>query len=204
MKHYQIDQNSEEWMDLRRGKFTASSFSDLFAAKTTAQYRKAIRKVVYERLTGESPESFKSDYMERGHELEPAAREAYELQSFNTVADGGLFELDEWVGCSPDGLIGLDGQVEIKCPAYNTFIDYILSGKVPTEYIPQIQGQLYVTGRAWCDFVAYHPKLPVIVIRVLPDPVMIENIKSALMVAIAEAKSMIEHITKLKEDGQIN
>jgi putative phage-type endonuclease len=200
MIHHAIEQNTEEWLALRQGKFTASSFSDLFATKTTAQYKKAIRKVVFERLTGESPETFKSEYMERGHELEQAAREAYELQSFNTVKDGGFFEYSEWVGASPDGLVDDDGQIETKCPAYNTFIDYILSGKVPTEYIPQIQGQLFVTGRKWCDFIAFHPKLPLIVIRVFPDPIMIEQIKTALDVAVTEAKCMIEKITNLKNN----
>jgi putative phage-type endonuclease len=198
MIHHKIDQNTDEWLLLRQGKFTASSFSDLFATKTTAQYKKAIRKVVFERLTGESPESFKNEYMQRGHELEVQAKEAYELYSFNTVQDAGFFELNEWTGASPDGLVGDDGQVEIKSPAYNTFIDYILSGKVPTEYVPQIQGQLYVTGRKWCDFIAFHPKLPLIVIRVYPDLVMIEQIKTALDIAIAEAKIMIEKITNLQ------
>lgn len=200
MIHHEIDQNTEEWLELRKGKFTASSFSDLFATKTTAQYKKAIRKVVYEKITGESPEFYENDYMRRGHELEPAAREAYEMQTFNTVIDGGFFELDEWTGASPDGLVDEDGQIEIKCPAYNTFIDYILSDKVPTEYITQIQGQLFVTGRAWCDFIAYHPKLPLIVKRVERDEAIIENIKTALSFAISEAKNMIEVITKMKEN----
>jgi putative phage-type endonuclease len=194
MIFHEIDQNSEEWLSLRQGKFTASSF----AAKTTAQYKKAIRKVVFERLTGESPESFKNEWMDRGHELEQAAKEAYELYSFNTVKDGGFFEVNEWIGASPDGLIEDDGQIEIKSPAYNTFIDYILSGKVPTEYTYQIQGQLLVTGRKWSDFVAYHPKLPLIVIRVYPDEAIIQAINTALETAISEAKYMIESITKLQ------
>ena len=195
---HDVKQNSEEWDALRRGKFTASSFSDLFMAKSTAGYKKAIRKVVYERLTGESPESFKSDYMERGHEVESLAREQYEINSFNTVTDGGFFELDEWIGCSPDGLISPYGLLEIKSPAYNTFIDYLLSGKVPAEYAYQLQGQLYITGRNWVDFVAYHPALPIIIIRVLPDPVIIEEIKTALAVAIVEAQTMITKIKALQ------
>jgi putative phage-type endonuclease len=199
MIQHEIEQNTEEWMAIRQGKFTASSFADLFATKTTAQYRKAIRSVVYERLTGESPESFKSDYMERGHELEPLAIEAYETYSFSTVTNGGFCELNEWIGASPDGFVGDDGQIEIKCPAYNTFIDYLMSQKVPSEYSYQIQGQLYITGRKWCDFVAYHPRLPLIVVRVYPDPIIIENIKVALNNGIAEAKGMIETINNLNK-----
>lgn len=198
MIHHLIEQNTEEWMEIRKSKFTASTFADLFMAKTTAGYRKAIRKVVFERLTGESPESFKSEYMDRGHELEGVAKEAYELYSFETVSPGGFFEFNEWIGASPDGLVGEDGQIEIKCPAYNTFIDYLINDKVPTEYTYQIQGQLYVTGRRWCDFIAYHPRLPMIVKRVYPDPEIIGQIKAALGIAIDEAKFMIEKITKLQ------
>lgn len=198
MRHFDIAQNSDEWMEIRRGRFTASSFADLFMSKSTAGYKKAIRKVVYERLTGESPESFKSDYMERGHEIESMAREAYELNSFNTVKDAGFFEYNEWVGASPDGLVNDDGLIEIKSPAYNTFIDYLLSGQVPSEYTYQIQGQLFVTGRKWTDFVAYHPMLPIIIIRVYPDPVIIEQIKAVLETAISEAQTMINKINSLR------
>jgi putative phage-type endonuclease len=191
---HDVEQNSEEWGELRKKKFTASMFSELFMKKETAGYKKAIRKVVFERLTGESPESFKSEYMDRGHELESAAKEAYELYSFETVKPGGFFELNEWVGASPDGLVGEDGMIEIKSPAYNTFIDYLLSGRVPSEYTHQIQGQLYVTGRKWSDFVAYHPSLPLIVKRVYPDPIMIKEIEIALNIAIGEAKEIISKI----------
>jgi putative phage-type endonuclease len=194
---HDVSQNSEEWDELRRGKFTASSFSDLFMTKTTAGYKKAIRKVVYERLTGESPESFKSDYMERGHETEPMAREAYELNTFNEVINGGFFEYNEWIGASPDGLIGDDGLLEIKCPAYNTFIDYLISGQVPSEYFYQLQGQLFVTGRKWVDFVGYHPALPILIVRVYPDKKAQEEINAALLNAITEATNIINKIKSL-------
>ena len=194
MKHHDIEQNTEEWLTLRLGKFTASTFSDLFMKKETAGYRKAIRKVAFERLTGESPESFKNEWMDRGHELEPMAREAYELHTFNVVDNGGFFEYSEWVGASPDGLIGDEGILEIKSPAYSTLIDYILTNRLPSEYTYQVQGQLYVTKRKWCDFVAYHPKLPLVLIRVEPDPIIQEQIKTALDIAIKEASEIIEKI----------
>ena len=194
MKFYDVDQNSDEWLALRLGKFTASTFGDLFMAKSTAGYKKAIRKIVYERLTGESPESFKNDWMDRGHELEPLAREAYELMNFSKVQNGGFFEYNDWIGASPDGLVDDDGQIEIKSPAYNTLIDYILSGKLPNEYLYQVQGQLLVTGRKWCDFIAYHPKLPLVVVRVEPDKEIIKSIKAELKTAIETAKDMIETI----------
>lgn len=198
MKFYDIEQNSEDWLALRLGKFTASTFSDLFMKKETAGYKKAIRKVVYERLTGESPESFSNDYMERGHEIEPLAREAYEIKTFNTVTNGGFFEYNEWVGASPDGLIGEDGLLEIKSPIYNTMIDYLIDNILPRQYLYQVQGQLFVTGRKWCHFIAYHPKLPLLFIEVLPNPIIQEQIKAAIEAAVKEADEMIERIKNFK------
>ena len=193
--HHLIEQNTDEWMELRRGKFTASSFSDLFLKPTTAGYRNAIFKVVYERLTGEQPESFTNDWMQRGHELEPFAVQQYELETFNDVLPGGFFELNDYVGASPDGLIGEDGLLEIKCPAYSTMIQYLIDRKLPTQYKWQVQGQLYVTGRKWTDFFAYHPKLKPIIIRVERDEVMISELEQKLFDCIKEVETII---TKLK------
>jgi len=191
---YEIDQNTDEWMALRLGKFTASTFKDLFMAKTTIGYQKAIYKVVYERLTGESPESFTSDYMERGHEIEPLAKEAYQLETFNDITNGGFWDMNEWVGCSPDGLVGDEGLIEIKSPAYNTMIDYLLKKKLPSIYQWQVQGQLMVTERKWCDFMSYHPKLKPLIIRVDRDEKMIEQLRNQLELSISEAQKIIEKI----------
>ena len=194
MIHHKIDQNTDEWMELRRGKFTASAFRDLFMKETTATYRNSIYKVVYERLTGEQPESFSNDYMQRGHELEPLARREYELQTFETVKDGGFFELNEWIGASPDGLIGDDGLLEIKCPAYSTMIQYLIDQKLPTQYIKQVHGQLYVTGRKYCSFACYHPKLKMMIIRVERDEEIINDIKNKLIASIDLVKKIIQQI----------
>ena len=191
---HDVEQNTDEWMGLRLGKFTASSFKDLFAAKTTATYQKAIKKVAYERLTGESPESFKSAYMDRGHEMEPLAKEAYEMETFNDVQEPGFFELNEWVGASPDGLIGEDGLWENKAPAYNTMIDYLIKGTVPSIYIKQIQGQMWVADRKWCDFMCYHPKLKSLIIRVERDETIISELKAKIEESIIEVKNIINKI----------
>ena len=193
IKHLQIDQNSEEWFNARLGHFTASSFKDLFAAKSTAQYQKAINKVVFERLTGEVPESFSNDYMERGHELEPIAKEVYSMQTFNDVIEGGFF-CDDWIGASPDGLVGPDGLIEVKSPAYNTMINYLLNPSLPSEYKWQVYGQLYITGRAWCDFMAYHPKLKPLIIRIYPDEAIFNELKAALKDAIEMVEKRISLI----------
>jgi putative phage-type endonuclease len=193
-KHYKVSQNSEEWLELRKGKFTASTFKNLFLSKTTAGYNNEIYRVVYERLTGESPESFSNEYMDRGHELEPFARSAYEMESFNTILDGGFFELNTYVGCSPDGLVDKDGQVEIKCPKYSTHIKYLLDKKLPSEYLYQVHGQLYVTGREWSDFIAYHPQLKPLVIRIYPDKKIIEEIETELKIAINKVEEIIHKL----------
>lgn len=188
MKFHNVDQNTEDWMALRLGKFTASTFSDLMQSPSTIGYQKAINRVVYERATGEQPESFSNDYMDRGHELEPMAKDTYEMLTFNTVLNGGFFEFNEWVGASPDGVIGTDGIVEIKSPAFNTMIDYIIKNELPKTYYWQVHGQLWVTGRKWCDFMAYHPKLKPVVIRVERDETAIKTIEETLAKAIEIAK----------------
>ena len=194
MKHHKVDQNTDEWMELRRGKFTASTFKDMFATKTTQTYQKAIYKVVFERLTGEQPESFSNEYMQRGHELEPLARKEYEMQTFADIQDAGFFELNEWVGASPDGLVGKDGLIEIKCPSFNVTINYLLKKKLPNIYRHQVQGQLYVTGRKWCDFMIYHPKLKPLIIRIERDEELIVELESKLTESIELAKSIINKI----------
>ena len=194
MIHHKVEQNTDEWQALRCGKFTASSFKDLFMAKSTKGYQSAIHKVVFERLTGEQPENFQNDYMKRGHELEPLAIEEYEKQAFNEVLDPGFFELNEWIGASPDGLIGTDGILEIKSPAYNTMINYLLSSKLPSIYKWQVHGQLYVTGRKWCEFMSFHPKLKPLIIRIERDEAMINELETKLNESIEEVKTIINKI----------
>ena len=156
---HDITQNSPEWDSLRLGRFTASMVKDLFMGKSTAGYEKAIYSTVYEKMLGESPDDFfYGDYMERGHKLEPYAVECYEMETFDKINNGGFWTLNEWLGASPDGLIGKDGVFEGKAPAYNTMMNYLIKNEVPKIYKWQIVDQLYVTDRAWCDFMAYHPR----------------------------------------------
>lgn len=195
--YHNVDQNTDEWFNLRLGRFTASSFKDLFMKKTTIGYEKAIYKTVFERLTGEAPENFSSMYMERGHELEPLAVDAYQEETFNDVVNGGFFSLGEWIGASPDGLVGENGILEIKSPAYNTMINYLLKNQLPSIYKWQVQGQLYVTDREWCDFMAFHPKLKPLILRINRDEKEIEILKSKLTDAIEIASNIY---IKLKEN----
>ena len=183
-KYFDIEQNTDEWINLRIGKFTASMFSDLMGSKNTLTYQKAINKVVFEILTNEVPENFTSGYMERGHELEPLAKELYSMMTFNDVSNGGFFSYGNYIGASPDGLIDDDGLLEIKSPSFNTMINYLLRESLPIEYKYQVQGQLFVTNRKWCDFMAYHPKLKPLIIRVERDEDIITDIQTRLNEAI--------------------
>ena len=194
MIYHKVEQGTEDWLSLRRGKFSASTFKNLFMGKTTQGYQDEIMRVVFERLTGESPESFSNDYMKRGNELEPHAKARYIMDTFNKVEDSGFFELNEWVGCSPDGLIGEDGLIEIKCPKYTTMINYLLKKELPSEYKWQVHGQMWITGRKWCDFVGYHPKLPLVIVRVERDEELIKELQAEVETAIKKAKDMLNKL----------
>ena len=192
---HEVTQVTQEWHEIRKGHFTASNFSDLFMSKTTKGYNNIINGVVYERITGEIVETYSNSWTERGKELEPEAREAYELLTFNKVHQVGFVELDEWVGCSPDGWVGNEGSISIKCPKYSTLIDYMINDKIIKDYMIQMQGELYVTDRKWCDYFVWHPLLRPLLIRVNRDKTIIDMIKVELDTAIETARL---RISKLK------
>ncbi len=190
MIYHNIQQNTDEWYQLRLGKFTASMFKDVMAKETTATYTNVIYQVVYEKLTGEITNGYTNEWMERGKELEPEARLWYEL-NFDEVLNGGFF-CDDWVGASPDGLIGTEGLIEIKCPKPSTHIQYLIDNELPSIYQWQVQGQLFVTNRKWCDFVSYHPRIKPLVIRVNRDEELISELKTKLDQSIQKAKQILE------------
>jgi predicted phage-related endonuclease len=196
VKYYNIDQNSEEWDSLRLGKFTASTFSDLFMDKKTVGYQKAIIKVAYERVTGESEESYNNKWMQRGHEKEPFARENYELLTFNQLENGGFYEYSEFIGASPDAkIIGQNGGCEFKCPSFQVYNEYLETKKIPKSYYWQIHGQLLCTGWDFIDYMPYSsPKLKQILIRVERDDKVLELLKSKLNECIEEVKILVERI----------
>jgi len=190
MPHYNFDikQNTDEWLAIKVGKFSASIAADLLMDKNTAGYTNLINRIVEERITGQPTESKKfpgNANTERGHEYEPLAREHYEFSSFNDVVQVGVVELDEWCLCSPDGLINDDGLIQIKCPIFNTQKEYLKNHKVPTNYYKQMQFELFVTGRKYNIFYSFHNYLPAVEIRVERDEQLILEISNRL----AQAKS---------------
>src|ERR1035437_1796350 len=198
MIHHLIDQNSEEWDLLRLGKFTASTFSDLFMAKSTAGYQKAIIKVAYERVTGECEEQYNNKWMQRGTEKEPFAVDNYELFSFNTCEPAGFYEYDEFTGASPvRKIVGLNGGCEFKCPSFQVYNEYLETQKLPKSYYWQIVGQLLCTEWDFIDYMPYSsPKLRQILIRVerSQHEAAIEQLKTHLSICIEEVTILIERI----------
>jgi hypothetical protein len=198
MIHYDIEQNSEEWNALRLGKFTASTFADLFMAKTTAGYKNAIIKVAFERVTGESEENYSNKWMQRGHEKEPFAVENYELFSFNTCENAGFYEYDEFTGASPDRkIVGLNGGCEFKCPSFQVYNEYLETNRLPKNYYWQVIGQLLCTGWDFIDYMPFSsPKLKQLLIRVERADHLeaIEQLKTKLAECIEEVKILIERI----------
>lgn len=192
-----IEQGSQEWLALRAGKVTASKVSDVMSAITTAGYRNYLADLVVERLTGNKTESFTNAAMQWGVDQEPLARAEYEVKTGNFVDQVAFVDHPTIAnfGCSPDGLVGDDGLIEIKCPNTATHIDYVMQDKVPTKYIPQIQCQLAVTGRKWCDFVSFDPRLPdglqILIVRLERDDEYIEKLEARVVKFLDEVNSAV-------------
>lgn len=162
------EQGTDEWFQARLGIPTASEFSKIITPAKLEPSRSAdtyIHKLVAEWLRGKPDESFQSDWMKRGHEVEVEARDFYMFHTDRDVTQVG-FCLDDKkaFGCSPDGLLD-EGGLEIKCPSPGVHVGYLLAGKVPTEYRLQVLGSLLVTGHKWWDFLSYHPDMKPLLVR---------------------------------------
>jgi putative phage-type endonuclease len=160
-----MDQGTPEWFAARVGKVTASRIADL-CAKTKSGWGASranyMADLLVERLTGMPAPSYENAAMIWGRECEPKARAAYEFFRDCDVKEIGFVDHPSipMSGASPDGLVGIDGLVEIKCPNTATHIDTLLSGKVPEKYVSQMRWQMACTQREWCDFVSFDPRMP--------------------------------------------
>ena len=189
MRVSNFEQGSQEWLQSRLGKPTASNFGKLITptGKPSASAESYINELIAQRITGELPEFFKSEAMERGNELEPHAKASYEFTHDVEVVEVGLCLHDEFeCGASPDGLIGEDGGIEIKCPLPHTHVAYLRAGEVPSKYIPQIQGCMWITGRKWWDFMSYHPAMENLIVRVERDDAYIKKLADAVIRSVAQ------------------
>lgn len=160
-----IVQGTPEWFAARAGKVTASRVADVIAKTKTgysASRANYLAELLCERLTGVCEPGFTNAAMQWGKDQEPFARQAYEFRKAVEVYEVGFIDHPEITmsGASPDGYVGDDGLVEIKCPNTATHLETLLNGGVAGKYVTQIQWQLACTGRAWCDFVSFDPRLP--------------------------------------------
>lgn len=194
-QHLESGEPNPDWLALRAGKFSASDFHIMLGNSETK--KKMILEKATEHIIGKpcNKDRYVSADMLRGIEFESTARELYMAETFNEVKQVGFIERDEYSGASPDGLVGDDGIIECKCPTDTVFVEQSISGKIKPEYYTQIQFLLYITGREWCDYVAYNENFPLLIRRYERDDEYIEKIKIALDDGIEQVKKIISSFT---------
>ena len=200
-----IEQRTEEWFTQRLGKVTASRVGDVIAKTKTgpsASRDNYATQLVLERLTNKQGEFFTNAAMQWGTETEPMARQAYELKRGVFVDEVGFIDHPtiDMSGASPDGLVDKKGLVEIKCPESKTHMEYLMSGKPPAKYIPQMMWQMACTGREWCDFVSFDPRFPenlqILVVKVEYDPTYVKMLELEITQFLDEVSKKVELLRK--------
>lgn len=197
----QLEQGGDEWLELRRGMLTASTIGRLITPKTVKpannpESRALVATLAAERITGWSDPVYVNADMQRGTDCEPIARDLY-AEHYAPVTEVGFLVEDNvggngWrLGFSPDGLVGEDGLIEIKCPRPRTHIETILTAEVPLWNMAQVQTGLFVSGRAWLDFVSFSAGLPLWRTRVTPDPRWFDAIEATVEQAELAIESMV-------------
>lgn len=197
--HPELIQGSEEWHQARCGMLTASEFDRILTPKTlkiasNEKERMHVWELAAQRISRYVEPQYVSDSMLRGHDDEITAHDLY-AQHFAPVEMCGFVTNDKWgftLGCSPDGLVGDDGLIEVKSRMQKfqiqTICHHFASGEVPAEFVLQVQGQLLITEREWCDVISYSGGLPMVPMRVHADT----EVQSAIVVAAAEFESRIK------------
>lgn len=204
MDSSKYEQRTPEWENVRLGKVTASRIIDVQAklkgggyGATRANY---IADIVCERLTGERDEAYINAAMQHGIDNEPLARIAYEAATGNLVEEVGFVPHPSiaMAGASPDGLVGDDGLIEIKCPNKATHLDFLLTRKIPLKYELQMLFQMICTGRKWCDYASYHPAYPeslkLSTLRVHWDQARVDEIEAEVIKFLEEVDQIIKQL----------
>ena len=201
-----MEQRTEEWFRARAGKVTASRVADIIA-KTKSGYSTSrdnyMAELICQRLTGTVGESYQNAAMAWGTNTEPLARAAYVSATGISVEEIGFVPHPtiENAGASPDGLVEDKGLVEIKCPITNTHMNTLLEQEVPTKYYVQMQWQMACTGREWCDFVSFDPRMPenmqLYIHRIERDDKMIANLEAEVSKFLSEMANKIERLNKI-------
>jgi len=196
------EQRTPGWFAARLGKPTASRFNDI-TNRTRSGYSASRKNYMAELaaqvLTGHTPETFTSAAMQHGIDNEPVAVLNYSLITGNEVEETSLWLHDTIrAGASPDGLVGDDGIIEVKCPNTATHLETLMKQQVPKQYMDQVMGQLWITGRKWCDFISYDPRLPenaqIFIQRVERDEEYITSLEEEITDFLAELDKQVEFI----------
>ena len=203
-----IEQGTPEWHAERCGKATASKIADIIATTKSgpsASRKNYLAQLVAERLTGTVAESYTNGPMQWGKDNEAQARDAYAFLKGLDVEPAPFVNHPSIAmsGASPDGFVGSDGLLEIKCPLTATHIETLLGGKIEGKYITQMQWQMACTGTIWCDFVSYDPRMPehlaIWVKRVARNDAVIEELEGAVRVFLAEVGSTVKALEAYAE-----
>lgn len=205
-KRYEVAHGDADWDNLRLGRATSSEFSNIITPKTRKLSSSAVDYAdlkIAEILTGQSQGLMQpTKHMERGTLLEVEAGDAYEFTENVTTSRGGFFTTDDGhFGASPDRLVGNNGLLEIKCKLPKGHIKYLVEKRIDPQHMPQIQGQLHITEREWCDWFMYHPDLPRVRIRTYRDEEYIKDLATALD---QFRDIMGERLLILEADGHID
>lgn len=180
---HNVLQGTSEWLALRAGIPTASDFDRIItkSGKPSTQAEKYMHKLLAERMMGRPVVEHVSYWMGRGNQMEAEAVSYYEqMRDLDTERVGFVTDDARTIGASPDRFVGVDGLLEIKVPAEHTHVGYLLKHAVDAEYYPQVQGQLWVTERAWADILSYHPEMPPALVRVERDEKFIGVLSAAV------------------------
>ena len=203
MKIYNFEQRSDEWNAIRRGKMSASN------AETIIANGKGLETYIYNLMAEYYSSAEKENYinadMQRGIDLEPEAKIEFQFYTGLDIKEVGCVELNEYILASPDGLIGDDGLIEIKCPNDSIYFKLLLSNNIKPEYIAQMQMQMYVTDRQYCYFVSYNPNFEksLYIKKINRDEEMIEKLKKGLERGTELIKEIKENFRKVGTNGKI-
>jgi len=203
-----IEQGSEAWKLLKVGKVSASRMADLLAktkSGASASRAKYMAQLLCERMTGQPTEFFTTAAMQRGTEIEPIARAAYEAENLTSVEQIAWVEHPTipFSGCSPDGLVGEHGLIEIKCKEIHNHLDSILNDRIDPDHQAQMMWQMCVTGRQWCDYVCFDDRAPeglqLFVKRLHRDEEKIKNMEDEVRTFLKDLENMIQKLNEIKE-----
>lgn len=204
-----IEQRTHAWLMQRVGHVTASRFKAVLAKVKSGQPAQArkdyLMELVCERLTGQPTQRFVNAAMQWGTEQEPYARDAYVARTGRQVDEIGFVKHPElMVGVSPDGVVDLEGLIEIKCMSTANHVASMMNGMDP-DHMAQIQGQMWVTGYSWCDFVSFDPRMPegldLYIQRIHRDPAYIANLETEIRHFLVEVDTMTKALQTIKENA---